>query len=207
MTAMRFRTLVLLLFVLFTLSACQKRDVCKGRRKHHFIEKYFIPTEECTTSSVGRDGDLVDCFLSMSYNTCIEDKESREFKELAELYGDVSERELGLFAPPRCKPYNIQGIRVLQKHEGTWIDVSEKAEIGYDDCSLYIQNGYRGVTDEWVCRKMSELTEHDLKWLSRKLYVRIRQLTDARNLVLEFTIKDGKTFRKILTNESGKPVR
>ena len=54
---------------------------------------------------------------------------------------------------------------------------------------------------------MSELTEHDLKWLSRKSYVRIRQLTDARNLVLEFTIKDSKTFRKILTNERGEPVR
>jgi lipoprotein len=207
MTAMKFRTLALLLFVLFTLSACQKREVCKGRRKHHFIEKYFIPTEECTTASVGKDGDLVDCFLSMSYNSCIEDEESSEFKELAELYGDVSERELLLFAPPRCKPYNIQGIRVLQKHEGTWIDVSEKAEISYDDYSTYIQNGYQGATDERVYRKMSELTEHDLKWLSRDLRVRIRQLTDARNLVLEFTIKDGNSFRKKLTNGSGFAVK
>jgi len=77
------------------------------------------------------------------------------------------------------------------------------------DYSEYVNSGYgyNETRDKLAGEYVSELTEHDLKWLSRDLRVRIRQLPDQRNLVLEFTIKEGKTFRKILTNESGKPVR
>ena len=201
MKTLRFMSgIVLLLCATLMFVKCENKDIIEGRTVHHFIEKYFLPTGEKISIAWGEYG-YPYCDLYMSYTSCIDDENSSEFKKLAEMYGEKGEKEFLFFAPPLSKPYNIKALRLLQNEGNEWQDISDKADLTYRDYSQYIGNRYEGKNYTEVQKKISELTEHDLKWLSCNLQIRFTQYEEHKRLALEFTMKDGKTFKKSLNEE------
>lgn len=80
------------------------------------------------------------------------------------------------------------------------VDVSAKVQLSYWDYSEYISSGYeyekrRKLAGGYV----SELTEHDLKWLTQGFTLNFGQLR-KNELVLEITTKGGASFRKRLSD-------
>ena len=61
--------------------------------------------------------------------------------------------------------------------------------IDYVDNSAFINAGYKGRQDELVRRTLSELTDHDLKWMSKSFRLSFSQLEDQNNLVLEISVR------------------
>ena len=187
--------LLLLFPFLFTLTGCNKIDGCKARTTHHFIEKYFIPTYIETSLTEGEEDSF--CGITLCYTSCIDDKNSEEFRKIATEYGEMGDTTLYIFSPPFEKPYNIQGIKVLQLQAGKWVDVSDKVEIGYADYSPYILGRY-----DWslrhrssVRKKITELTEFDLKWLPKRMVLYFRKFGKVGVVVMDMTIKDRPMIR------------
>ena len=191
------RLALLLLFpFLLTLTGCNKKiDGCKARTTHHFMEKYFIPTYIETSLVEGEENSA--CGINLCYIKCIDDKNSEEFRKIATEYGEMGDTTLRIFSPPFEKPYNIQGIKVLQLQAGKWVDVSDKVEIGYADYSPYILGRY-----DWsllhrnsVRKKITELTEFDLKWLPKRMVLYFRKFGKVGVVMMEIEIKDRPTLR------------
>ena len=188
--------LLLLFPFLFTLTGCNKIDGCKARTTHHFIEKYFIPTYIETSLTEGEEDSF--CGITLCYTSCIDDKNSEEFRKIATEYGEMGDTTLYIFSPPFEKPYNIQGIKVFQLQAGKWVDVSDKVEIGYADYSPYILGRYDWslLHRNYVRKKITELTEHDLKWLPRDMTLYFRQIRTLGVAIMEISIKDRPTIRR-----------
>ena len=191
------RLALLLLFpFLLTLTGCNKKiDGCKARTTHYFMEKYFVPTYIETWLIEGEEYSA--CNINLCYIKCIDDKNSEEFRKIATEYGEMGDTTLRIFSPPFEKPYNIQGIKVLQLQAGKWVDVSDKVEIGYADYSPYILGRYdRSLLHRSsVRKKITELTEFDLKWLPKRMVLYFRRFGKVGVVVMEIEIKDRPTIR------------
>ncbi len=188
--------LLLLLPTLLTLTGCTKRDSRPARTTHHFMEIYFIPTYIETWLTEGEEDSA--CGINLCYITRIDDKNSEEFRKLATEYGERGDTTLYIFSPPFEKPYNIQGIKVLQLQAGEWVDVSDKVEIRYADYSLYILGRYDWslLQHNYVRKKITELTEFDLKWLPKRMVLYFRKFGKVGVVVMEIEIKDRPTIRR-----------
>ena len=112
-----------------------------------------------------------------------------DFRKLAAEYGEMGKKRFSLIPPPFRKPYNLQGIKVWQGEGKERVDVSAKVLIDYVDNSAFINAGYKGKQDEVVRRTLSELTDHDLKWMSEIFTLYFDQLEDKSNLVLEISVR------------------
>lgn len=102
--------------------------------------------------------------------------------------------------PPNRKPYNVQGIKIWQGEGEGRVDVSAKVQLSYQDYSEYISSGYEyEKRGKLAGGYVSELTEHDLKWLTQGFTLNFGQLR-KNELVLEITTKGGASFRKRLSD-------
>lgn len=130
----------------------------------------------------------------LHYDTAIEEMSNPEFRKLAAEYGEMGSKRILVMGPPNRKPYNVQGIKVWQGEGEGRVDVSAKVQLSYWDYSEYISSGYeyekrRKLAGGYV----SELTEHDLKWLTQGFTLNFGQLR-KNELVLEITTKGGTSF-------------
>ena len=189
--------LALLLFLpfLLTLTGCTKRDSRPSHATHHYMEIYFVPTHIETSLEEGKEDSY--CTINLCYTTCIDNKNSEEFRKIAVEYGEMGDTTLYIFSPPFEKPYNIQGIKLLQLRAGEWVDVSDKVEIRYADYSLYILGRYDWslLQHNYVRKKITELTEFDLKWLPKRMVLYFRKFGKVGVVVMDMTIKDRPTIR------------
>ncbi len=192
------RLALLLLFpFLLTLTGCNKKiDGCKARTKHHFIERYFIPTYIETSLTEGEEDSF--CGITLCYTSCIDNENSEEYRKLASEYGEKGDTTIRIFGSPYEKPYNILGIKLLQLQAEEWVDISDKVEIGYIDNSLFILGRYKWslLHRNYVRKKITELTEHDLKWLPRDMTLYFRQIRKLGVAIMEISTKDRPTIRR-----------
>ncbi len=189
--------LALLLFLpfLLTLTGCTKRDGIPSHATHHYMEIYFVPTHIETSLEEGKEDSY--CTINLCHTTCIDNKNSEEFRKIAAEYGEMGDTTLRIFTLPYTKPYNIQGIKLLQLRAGEWVDVSDKVEIGYYDISQYILGRYNKslLRDNYVRKKITGLTEFDLKWLPKRMILYFKKFGRVGVVVMDMTIKDRPTIR------------
>jgi hypothetical protein len=159
------------------------------------MEIYFVPTHIETSLEEGKEDSY--CTINLCHTTCIDNKNSEEFRKIAAEYGEMGDTTLRIFTLPYTKPYNIQGIKLLQLQAGEWVDVSDKVEIGYYDISQYILGRYDWslLQHNYVRKKITELTEFDLKWLPKRMVLYFRKFGKVGVVVMDMTIKDRPTIR------------
>lgn len=114
-----------------------------------------------------------------------------EFKRLAAEYGETGEIRFKLVIPAFEKPFGISAVKVYREVGDERIDVSEQIEIVYKDNSDFIFSKYKEYVslNKLVRKKVSELTEHDIKWLSWDLHLWF-EMEDKSHLFLVVTLKD-----------------
>ncbi len=94
----------------------------------------------------------------------------------------------------------MQGIKIWQGEGEGRVDVSAKVQLSYQDYSEYISSGYEyKKRGKLAGGYVSELTEHDLKWLEQGFTLNFGQLR-KNELILEITTKGGASFRKRLSD-------
>lgn len=183
-------------FMLLFFVGCMKEDCC-SHYTYFFFEKYFVPTK----MRFEHEQDTAYSTVILHYDTAIEEMSNPEFRKLAAEYGEMGSKRILVMGPPNRKPYNVQGIKVWQGEGEGRVDVSAKVQLSYWDYSEYISSGYeyekrRKLAGGYV----SELTEHDLKWLTQGFTLNFGQLR-KNELVLEITTKGGASFRKRLSDD------
>ena len=96
-------------------------------------------------------------------------------------------------------------MRVYQREGTDEKDVSQYFEISFWDCSSYISSGY---SDEyniptWSVRKrLTDLSEHDLKWLSQRFDLKPDPVLDTQaRYTLKIALKGGKELVVQLSNK------
>lgn len=194
MRTVRFVLLLLLVFVSLSFVSCTK-DCC-SHYTYFYFEKYFVPTKmrfehgEDTTYST----------VILHYDKAIEGMSDPDFRKLAAEYGEMGSKRILVIGPPNRKPYNVQGIKIWQGEGVGRVDVSAKVQLSYQDYSEYISSGYEyEKRGKLAGGYVSELTEHDLKWLEQGFTLNFGQLR-KNELILEITTKGGASFRKRLSD-------
>jgi len=134
----------------------------------------------------------------LHYDKAIEEMSNPDFRELAAEYGEMGSKRILVIGPPNRKPYNVQGIKIWQGEGKGRVDVSAKVTLKFVDYSGYIKSGYKGRFYEVVCRTLSELTDHDLKWMSESFTLYFDQLEDKSNLTLEISVRGRRPIIKRL---------
>ena len=180
MRTVRFVLSLFLALPLFVFVECEKGDF---RYTYFFFEEYFVPSDADIALGANK------CGVSLSSNRYIVGMGNPDFRELAAEYGEMGKKRFSLIPPPFRKPYNLQGIKVWQGEGKGRVDVSAKVTLKFVDYSGYIKSGYKGRFYEVVCRTLSELTDHDLKWMSESFTLYFDQLEDKSNLVLEISVR------------------
>lgn len=113
-----------------------------------------------------------------------------EFKRLAGEYGETGEKPFKLWHPAFAKAFGISTVKVYRQVGNERLDVSDQAVAAYDDWSGFISSKYEGPGfSKRVRKKVSELTEHDIKWLSWDLHLWL-EMEDKSHLFLVVTLKD-----------------
>ena len=140
------------------------------------------------------------CGVSLYGDNYVEGMDNPDFRKLAAEYGEMGRKRFSLIPPPFRKPYNLQGIKIWQGEGEGRVDVSAKVQLSYWDYSEYINSGYEyEKKGKLAGGYVSELTEHDLKWLTQGFTLNFGQLR-KNELVLEITTKGGASFRKRLSD-------
>ena len=189
MRTVRFMLSLFLVLSLFVFVECEKGDF---HYTYFYFERYFAPSS--VTINFGTRG----CGVSLYGDNYIEGMDNPDFRKLAAEYGEMGKKRFSLIPPPFRKPYNLQGIKVWQGEGKERVDVSAKVLIDYVDNSAFINAGYKGRQDEVVRRTLSELTDHDLKWMSEIFTLYFDQLEDKSNLVLEISVRRRRPIIKRL---------
>ena len=119
-----------------------------------------------------------------------EEKNGEIFRAYASQYGEYGRKRFWHIGPPYLKPVNIIGINVYQGEGSTAKDVSQYFTIYYTDYSPFITSGYSincpPYGDFNTQRKLTELSEHDLKWVSERFNLEPDPSLDATT---EYTLK------------------
>ena len=180
MRTVRFMLSLFLVLPLFVFVECEKGDF---HYTYFYFERYFSPSS--VTIDLGTRG----CSVSLYGDNYVEGMDNPDFRKLAAEYGEMGKKRFSLIPPPFRKPYNLQGIKVWQGEGRERVDVSAKVLIDYMDNSTFINAGYVGEKYQIVRRTLSELTDHDLKWMSRSFTLYFDQLEDKSNLALEISVR------------------
>jgi len=176
---------------LFVFVECEKGDF---HYTYFYFERYFAPSS--VTINFGTRG----CGVSLYGDNYVEGMDNPDFRKLAAEYGEMGRKRFSLIPPPFRKPYNLQGIKIWQGEGEGRVDVSAKVQLSYWDYSEYINSGYEyEKKGKLAGGYVSELTEHDLKWLTQGFTLNFGQLR-KNELVLEITTKGGASFRKRLSD-------
>ena len=195
MRTVRFVLSLFSAFMLLSFVGCMKEDCC-SHRTYFFFEKYFVPTK----MRFEHEQDTAYSTVILHYDKAVEGMSNPEFRELAAEYGEMGSKRILVVGPPNRKPYNVQGIKVWQGEGEGRVDVSAKVQLSYWDYSEYINSGYEyEKKGKLAGGYVSELTEHDLKWLTQGFTLNFGQLC-KNELVLEITTRGGASFRKRLSD-------
>ena len=191
MRTVRFMLSLFLVLSLFVFVECEKGDF---HYTYFYFERYFAPSS--VTINFGTRG----CGVSLYGDNYVEGMDNPDFRKLAAEYGEMGRKRFSLIPPPFRKPYNLQGINIWQGEGEGRVDVSAKVQLSYWDYSEYINSGYEyEKKGKLAGGYVSELTEHDLKWLTQGFTLNFGQLR-KNELVLEITTKGGASFRKRLSD-------
>lgn len=191
MRTVRFMLSLFLVLSLFVFVECEKGDF---HYTYFYFERYFAPSG--VTINLGTKG----CSVSLYGDNYVEGMDNPDFRKLAAEYGEMGKKRFSLIPPPFRKPYNVQGIKIWQGEGEGRVDVSAKVQLSYWDYSEYINSGYEyEKKGKLAGGYVSELTEHDLKWLTQGFTLNFGQLR-KNELVLEITTKGGASFRKRLSD-------
>ena len=192
MRTVRFVLSLFLVLSLFVFVECEKGDF---RYTYFFFEEYFVPPGADIALGANK------CGVSLSSNRYIVGMGNPDFRELAAEYGEMGKKRFSLIPPPFRKPYNLQGIKIWQGEGEGRVDVYAKVQLSYWGYSEYINSGYEyEKKGKLAGGYVSELTEHDLKWLTQGFTLNFGQLR-KNELVLEITTKGGASFRKRLSDD------
>lgn len=184
------KSILFLLSIVSLLSCSDKIEPIDGTQNvRYYIGRYFIPDKIYISSDPTNNYfvlhlDTGDRYISLDENPA-------EFKKLAKEYGETGEKVFTLWHPPVMKPYNISQLKVYKKQDGKMIDVSDIVEIEYRSYFKIISSKYTLKDVEYLSQKISELTPHDLKWLSDDFQVVLSKM-DAGEYYLVVTLADGK---------------
>ena len=192
MRTVRFMLSLFLVLSLFVFVECEKGDF---HYTYFYFERYFAPSG--VTINLGTKG----CSVSLYGDNYVEGMDNPDFRKLAAEYGEMGKKRFSLIPPPFRKPYNVQGIKIWQGEGEGRVDVSAKVQLSYWDYSEYINSGYEyEKKGKLAGGYVSELTEHDLKWLTQGFTLNFGQLR-KNELILEITTKGGASFRKRLSDD------
>ena len=192
MRTVRFMLSLFLALSLFVFVECEKGDF---HYTYFYFERYFAPSS--VTINLGTKG----CSVSLYGDNYVEGMDNPDFRKLAAEYGEMGKKRFSLIPPPFRKPYNVQGIKIWQGEGEGRVDVSAKVQLSYWDYSEYINSGYEyEKKGKLAGGYVSELTEHDLKWLTQGFTLNFGQLR-KNELILEITTKGGASFRKRLSDD------
>ena len=191
MRTVRFMLSLFLVLSLFVFVECEKGDF---HYTYFYFERYFAPSS--VTINFGTRG----CGVSLYGDNYVEGMDNPDFRKLAAEYGEMGSKRILVIGPPNRKPYNVQGIKIWQGEGEGRVDVSAKVQLSYQGYSEYINSGYEyEKKGKLAGGYVSELTEHDLKWLTQGFTLNFGQLR-KNELVLEITTKGGASFRKRLSD-------
>lgn len=184
------KSILFLLSIVSLLSCSDKIEPIDGTQNvRYYIGRYFIPDKIYISSDPTNNYfvlhlDTGDRYISLDENPA-------EFKKLAKEYGETGETIFRLWHPPVIQPYNISQLKVYKKQDGKMIDVSDIVEIGYRSYFKIISSKYATKNVEYLSKKISELTPHDLKWLPDDFQIVLSKM-DAGEYYLVVTLADGK---------------
>ena len=191
----RVYSIALLLFVFFALVAC-KKDVriiqepeSGAFQMRYFFRAYYVPTEAVLRSRYG-DGEEIK--ISLEGDTYIKEGESTgRFDSLSNVFGEKGKRMFWHLGPSMAKPCNITGMHIYTGTGKDRRDVSDKYLLSYVDGSDYIKSDYSPSVNDSFCKwkKISELTEHDLMWMSYEVEIAFPERPTER-LTLVVSVKN-----------------
>ena len=184
----------LFLLVVLALFSCKKRvtiiqepETGTFQMRYVYYE-YFEPTGAWIRD---RNNDGNNVYIGLTGDYYIDEKDTTgRFKALAEEYGEKGTKTFWRIGPGTSKPYNITGVHLYAGTGEKRKDVSDEHLITFEDASAYIASNYDNSKE---CRmtkpkKISALTEHDLKWMA---HIRIFfSQKPTERLTLVFSVKD-----------------
>lgn len=168
----------------FGFTACEVGKT--GADQIYFIfESYYVPSE--ILLSVHHENYFIKLTGKEYFS---EEKNGEIFRAYASQYGEYGRKRFWHIGPPYPKPVSIIGINVYQGEGSTAKDVSQYFTIYYTDYSPFITSGYSincpPYGDFNTQRKLTELSEHDLKWISENFKLEPEPNLDATT---EYTLK------------------
>ena len=168
---------------------------------YFLFNRYYVPSK------------VLQGFSSGSYDVTLygtfyfsEDWESATFRSYAYEYGEYGKRRFMHIGPPFEKPVGIIGMSVYQGEGTDEKDVSQYFTVGFVDYSPYIAAGYsNGNVSFGSCytqKKLANLSEHDLKWLSQRFDLKPDPVLDTQaRYTLKIALKGGKELVVQLSNK------
>lgn len=150
--------------------------------------EYFEPTGAWIRD---RNNDGNNVYIGLTGDYYIDEKDTTgRFKALAEEFGEKGTKTFWRVGPGTSKPYNITGVHLYAGRGEKRKDVSDEHLITFEDASAYIASDYDLSKDchRTEPKKISALTEHDLKWMA---HIRIFfSQKPTERLTLVFSVKD-----------------
>lgn len=198
----KFNCMFLLAAVWAGVLSCSDKDEITGRTSYlrYLFYSYYIPNavflevdDDKTYCRVIWEGDVPSRKISEKDNLT-------EFKRLAGEYGETGEKPFKLSFPGFVKTFGISTVKVYRQVGDERLDVSDQAVVDYDDWSDFISSKYEDhdFSKHHVLKKVSELTEHDIKWLSWVLHLWL-EMEDKTHLFLVVTLKDNTELSAKIT--------
>ena len=179
------KRLTILFFLLTTLCGISC-NVKEPKVSRYLFDAYFVPNK-ASVNTIARK----------SFTVQLDGEHIKQgstlFTSLSKEYGDTGE-DRQLYPPPYPKPYNITNLRILQGEGAEIKDVSSEFSITFKDFSEYVASKYSKGVDTQVTKKVSDLTDHDYKWIFFKFNLESPE-RDNTNLTLEVVLKDAQTFK------------
>ena len=179
-------TIATLLATFFLFSCTMEIERETPPRLYHY-EYYYVPT----TIDVVDAGEGFFNIHLMSQTTV--ESPSQKFKELSEIYGEEGKKEIPRWIFRNGKPYNLRGISVFQStDDGKMLDLSDQFFISISSAERYIKSNYdpdESIDD--IVKKISDLTEYDLKWLPAYFQIYFDPTIDMRKVTLRVEVEPG----------------
>ena len=165
---------------------------------------YFVPRGVNENSLYHGTYSISLTTLPSNYITA--DNDGKLFRTYALEYGEYGKKRIRSWYPALKKPINIIGMRVYQGEGTDEKDVSQYFTVGFVDYSPYIAAGYsNGNVSFGSCytqKKLANLSEHDLKWLSQRFDLKPDPVLDTlARYTLKIALKGGKELVVQLSNK------
>lgn len=178
--------------IILSVLSCSEKEIITGRFDLRYLfSSYFVP-QSINVPSPGTYG--FRAYLN-SEEKITEENNLTEFLKLSTEYGETGDKIFSVPHPPYPKPYGISSIKFYQSAQGKRADISDKVKIAFRDCSNIILSKYSVKSDEFVIKKVSELTSHDLKWL-RERFTIFRETKEPGEFYLVITLENGKELNQ-----------